>query len=123
MPTPDKKGARGEAIVQAEDREVRVLFTNRALAEAESAMGKSVIGVAQGFADGASGISELAHLLRAGMEAARRDGREGGRALTLNDAYAVLDEAGFAAVAEPVMLAIANVLAYDPRQEEPDPNA
>lgn len=105
-------GARGEVTLQAGGRQVRLLYTNRALAEAESAMGKSVIGVAQGFASGQSGITEVAHLLRAGMEASRRDAREGGRPITLNEAYDVLDEAGFAGAAGAVFTAISEVLSY-----------
>jgi len=105
-------GARGEATIIAGEREVRILFTNRALADAEAQIGKSIIAVAQGFADGSSGITETAHLLRAGMEAARRDAGEGGRTVALTDAYVVLDEAGFAAVATAVCEAIAAVLSY-----------
>lgn len=118
-------GARGETTIQVGEDEVRVLFTNRALAEAERRLGKSIIGVAQGFADGSSGVIETMHVLRAGMEAARRDAREGGRPVTLNAAYDVLDTAGFTAVAAAVMEAVAAVLGYDGAEEEPDddPNA
>lgn len=106
-------GARGEAELQANGRTLRVLFTNRALAEAEAAIGKGIIGVAQGFDAGTSGVLELAQLLRAGMEAARRDAREGGRPISMDEAYAVLDEVGFSGVAEAVFLAVAAVLSYD----------
>lgn len=109
-------GARGEGIIEANGREIRVLFTNRALAEAEAQMGKSVIGVAQGFVDGQSGITELAHLLRAGMLAARRDAGER-RATTMVEAYKVLDSAGFAAVAAVVMESVAAVLGYSAKGE------
>lgn len=115
-------GARGETILETDSRSVRLLFTNRALAEAEGTMGKSVIGVAQGFASGESGITELGHLLRAGMEAARRDAREGGRPITLREAYDVLDEAGFAGAAEAVFTAISAVLSYDGKEPE-NPNS
>lgn len=107
----------GEGIIRYGDTEVRVLFNNRALAEAEQQMGKSVIGVAQGFAQGHTGIVELAHLLRAGMEASRRASQNRGKAATLLKAYSVMDKAGFAAVAEVVMTAVADVLGYSP-----DPN-
>ena len=106
-------GARGDITLQAGNREVRLLYTNRALADAEGTMDKSVIGVARGFASGESGIIELAHLLRAGMEAARRDAREGGRPISLNEAYEVLEEAGFAGAAQAVFTAISEVLSYD----------
>lgn len=112
-------GARGEGIIEGTNgREFRVLYTNRALAEAEQQMGKSVISVAQGFTRGESGITELAHLLRVGIQAARRDAGERSRAVTLIEAYAVLDEVGFTAVATVVMEAVAAVLGYKPRDDE-----
>lgn len=108
-------GARGETVLQAGTREVRLLYTNRALADAEASIGRSIIAVAQGFASGESalGVGELANLLRAGMEAARRDARAGGRAITLNEAFDVLDEAGFTSVAQAVFGSISEVLSYD----------
>jgi len=111
--------ARGEGIIQLENGdEVVVLFTNKALAAAERQMGKGVIGVVNGFMSGTSGIGDLAHLLHAGMEAARRDGRAGGRTVTLNDAYEVLDEVGFTAVTTVVMDAVAAVIAYSNGSDE-----
>jgi hypothetical protein len=104
--------ARGEGILQLEDREVPILFTNKALAAAEKQMERSVLAVAQSFSTGESGISDLAALLHAGMEAARRDARIGGRPVSLNDAYEVLDEVGFADVATVVMEGVATVLSY-----------
>lgn len=116
-------GARGEQTIVTRDGEVRLLYTNRALAEGEQATGKSVIAVCQGFLDGESGVTEMAHLLKAGMEAARRDARTGGRPVQMGDAYDVLDQAGFQAVSAAVMGGIAEVLAYDPEEEgEDDPN-
>lgn len=117
-------GARGEATIHSGDREVQVLYTNRALAEAERVLGKSIIHVVQGFADGSSGVTDIVHVLHAGMKAARRDARERGPTITLDAAYQVLDEAGFAIVAAAVMEAVAAVLSYGPDEEgEPDPNA
>lgn len=103
---------RAEKTIQLPDREVRVLYTNRALAEAEKITGKSILFVAKGFADQTSGVEDLASLLRAGMEAARRDAKSGTTPITQNDAYAVLDEAGFSVVAESVITAIAEVLSF-----------
>lgn len=105
-------GARGEGIIQANGTSVSVLFTNRAVAEAEKELGKGIIAVASSFQDGTGGIGDVAVLLRAGMEAARRDERRGGRPVTILDAYGVLDEAGFSAVAQVVMAAVADVLGY-----------
>lgn len=104
--------ARSEQIIATDDREVKILFTNRALATAEKSLGKSVIGVAQGFANGGSGITEIAILLQVGMDEYRRDARLGGSAVTINDAYAVMDEVGFSETANVVMNAIAQVIGY-----------
>jgi hypothetical protein len=116
-------GARGEATIQLADREVTVLFTNRALAEVEQKLGRSILATAQGLAEGSTGIGELVILLRAGMEAARRDAREPGPAVALNTAYDVMDEAGFGPVAVAVMEAVSAVLAWGTSSEDTDPNA
>ena len=105
-------GARGESIIQVNGREVRILFTNRALANAERVLGKSIIAVAQGFARGDSGIGDVAQLLLYGMEAARQDAHSTGRATTLNDVYSLMDEIGFSQAANAVMEAVAAVLQY-----------
>jgi len=106
-------GARGEAVIQISDqREVHVLFTNRALANAEKMLHRGILAIAQGFMDGESGVSDIATLLLAGMQAARQEAHTGGRQMTLNDAFEILDEVGFAAVAGPVMEAISSVLSY-----------
>lgn len=104
--------ARSEKFISVGDRDVKVLFTNRALAEAEGRLGKTVIQLAAEFEKGAAGVSEIAILLRSGMEAARRDDRVGGQPITLNDAYDVLDEVGFVQVATIVMTALAEVLSF-----------
>jgi hypothetical protein len=118
-------GARGEGSIECPDgREVKLLYTNRALAEIEKALDRSIIEVLNRFGEGSSGIRETATILRSGMEAARRDGREGGRSITLNDAYAVLDEVGFAAAASEAFAAVGAVLSYNAEGEggDTDPN-
>jgi len=112
------RGARGEFVLQAGERKVQILFTNRALASAEKAMDKPILGVLQNFGQGS--VQDLALMLQAGMEAARRDARESGRVITLNEAYEVMDEAGFSATAAAVFSAIGEVLSYG--QEDQDPN-
>lgn len=104
--------ARSETVIQADEREVRLLFTNRALADAEAQAGKSVIAIANGFTTGESGVVEIATVLRAGMEAARREANIPGRVISLQDAYDVMDAVGFTAVATVVMSAVAEVLGY-----------
>jgi hypothetical protein len=108
-----RQGARGEGVIELPDgEEVSILYTNRALADVEKATGQSIILVADGFANGRTGIREMAQVLRAGMEAHRRDARAGGRAVTLNDAFDILDAVGFARVAEVAMTAVGEVLGY-----------
>lgn len=114
-------GARGEQTIVTPDREIRLLYTNRALAEAEQVLGKGIFEIFQSFMDQKAGITETAQLLRAGMEAARRDARTGGRPVQITDAYDILDEAGFPAVIQAVALAISDVLSYG-SEEEADPN-
>lgn len=117
--------AKGEGTIQAGEREVRVFFNNRALAQAEEATGKSIVALANGFSDGSVGIGDLAQLLRVGMDAARRELRLGGPAVRMTDAYEVLDWAGFAAVATAVMESVAAVLGYsagDDDDGDGDPN-
>jgi len=113
-------GARNEAIIEANGREHRLLFTNRALAEAERTTSKSIVALLQGFSDGACGINELGHVMRAGLEAARRDGREGGKIRTLNEAFEILDEAGFVPVLQAVIESVSAVLGYDADDEDGD---
>lgn len=105
-------GARGEGILQVDGTEHRILFTNRAVAEAESSTGKGIIGLLQGFQIGTTGIGDVAHLLAAGLEAARRDAHAGGRPVQLDDAYRIMDQVGFAETSRCVVEAISAVLSY-----------
>jgi len=105
-------GARSEHVIKTESGEVRVLFTNRALADVEALTGKSILALANGFTDSSCGVTEVAQILRAGMEAARRDANLGGKAIPIQDAYDVLDDAGFSEVATVVMTAVAEVIGY-----------
>lgn len=119
-------GARGESTLNVGKREIKLLYTNRALADAEKELGKGIVGILQGFRDGGAGINEIAVLLKTGMEAARRDGQWGGKRVQTTDAYDVLDQVGFAGVTAKVMEAVAAVISYDGEKEEQeeaeDPN-
>jgi hypothetical protein len=112
--------ARGEGVINVGDSEVQVLFTNRALAAAERAMGRSSLSVGRGFLEGTAGVTELACLLQAGMEAARRDGRTGGSPVSLDDAYDLLDQVGFSNASIVVMQAMAAVISYSNGRSEAD---
>lgn len=105
-------GARGETAFQANGREVRVLYTNRALADAEQRVGKSIMAIARGLQDESTTLGETVVLLRVGMEAARRDAGQPGPSISMNDAYAVMDAAGFGPTAVAVMEAVGAVLSH-----------
>jgi len=115
-------GARGEGIIRHGETEHRILFTNRALAEAESATGKSVLALAQGFGAGTTGVGDIAQMLAVGLEAARRDANAGGRTYTVADAYRIMDQVGFGETARSVMEAMSAVLRFGTDQDEsPNP--
>ena len=112
------KGARGEALLTVGEQEYPILFTNRALAEAEQRTGKSILLLAREAGNGILGVGETAMLLLTGMETGRKDAKLPGKRYEAKDAYDLLDQAGFAAVAAAVYEAIAAVLAYDPEEGE-----
>jgi hypothetical protein len=99
-----------ERIIESGGEEIRVLYTNRALAEAEEYLDKGIIEILQGYESGTSGLRDTAALLRAGMEAARRKARTGKRPISMNDAYDVLDNVGFGEVAAEILEAVTEVL-------------
>lgn len=104
--------ARGESIIQvSDDKEIAVLFTNRALAEAENKLGESVTTTAGKLASGDVSMSTLVELLRCGMQAARRDEGVSSR-VTISEAYEVVDEVGFTRVLEQVVSAMTGCLSY-----------
>jgi len=105
-------GARGEGVIELTDHQVPILFTNRALADAEAKLGRAILATLQGLVDGTTGITEMVVLLQVGMQAAKRDAGERPFAVTLNEAYDVMDEAGFTAVTAAVAEASAAVLTY-----------
>ena len=104
-------GARGERVIETENGEVRILFTNRALANAEAQLNRGVFEVLTDLQSGGR-IGDVAVLLQASMEAARRDAREGGKPVSLARAYEVLDDVGYAAAAIAVVEAVAEVVSY-----------
>lgn len=106
-------GARGGATLEVEGKSYTLLFTNRALADAERATGKAITALLQEAMQGALGIGDLASLLHVGMEASRRDERRGGRSHTMSDAWEIMDALGMTKVAAAVYEAVAEVIGYD----------
>lgn len=115
-------GARGEGYLTVEGEQIPILFTNRALAEAEQMTGKGVLQLVREAKDGDMSIGDTANLLRVGLEHARRESGSGHKAYTMLDAWRFLDVLGFGAVAAAVLEAVAAVLAYGPTiaQEDAD---
>ena len=120
-------GARGEgAIVLPSGDEQVVLYTNRALVEAEQATGKSILALSREFEGGTFSVGDIAQLTLVGLRAARRDARAGGPIPNIHDVYDLLDQAGFTEVARVVVGAVADVLSYSPDDDsdhDADPNA
>ena len=106
-------GARGEGYIDAENQEHPVLFTNRALAEAEQVLGLPMAGYLARARSGDIGVQQIAQLLRIGLEHARRDRKEQRASYTQNDAFDLLDEFGFVAVSTVVVQALTAVLTYN----------
>lgn len=110
---------RGEQFLETEDGEIRILFTNQALAEAEQRMGKAVLAVAHDLMNSQSGVFEVAHLLRAGMQSANNNGRRK-NTVSLHQTYKIMDEIGFTVVVKAVLEAVTEVLMYDRTAQEED---
>jgi hypothetical protein len=114
-------GRRGEVFL-GEDGP-RLFYSNYALAQAEAQMGRSVLGVMRSLSDGDASIQELATLLFAGLEGARRQDGGRNRPHTMRDAFRLMDNYGFAPVVEAVALGITAVIApTEPAEEDADPN-
>lgn len=110
-------GARGDVHLQVGDEDVAILFTNRALAEAERVTGKTIVQLMRGAQGDSLGIGDVAALLWIGMEHARRENHVGGRSYTLNDAWRIMDGAGFGTVAGPVFEAVVAVVSWTGEKE------
>jgi len=109
-------GARGEGLIQVGDQEYRILFTNRALAEAEQRLGKPVLQLLQDAKT--LGMREAGILLLTGLEAARRDGHLGGKPWDYNGAMQVMDQCGFMRALGVIVEACMAVIGYDPDEAE-----
>lgn len=114
-------GARGEGFLDLDGEQYPVLFTLRALADAERLTGKTVMQLMAEAQRSTMGVGDLAQLLAVGLEHARRDGRTRDRGYTLNDAWHLLESLGFAAVAVVVFEALAAVMAYSRPKGDADP--
>lgn len=90
-------------LVLPDGKEIPLLFDMRALAAAEQGMGKSTIALMK---SGDIGISEMAQLIAAGASSARPTKR-----MSVNKAYAVLDQVTYVKAVAVVATAVADVFA------------
>ena len=102
-------GARGEGHVEYQGETLPVLLTNRAIAEAEKATGKTMVQLAR---TSDIGIGDVVHLLRAGLEYGRRDANLRRKVYSVDETYDIMDELGFTTCAKVVVSAMADVIAY-----------
>ena len=116
-------GARGEGVLVLEGEQHRVLFTLRALADAERATGKTALQLMAASTSGGLGVGDVAALLAVGLAAARREHLGGAGGHNLNDAWRLLDNLGFSAVAAVVVEAMTVVMTFQPAGESADPPA
>jgi hypothetical protein len=101
-------------LTDADGNETRILYTMRALGDAEKMTGKPVMGMLDDLVQNKGSIEDIAGLLRAGMEAARRDAKQTGRVISMADAYDVMESCGFSQTVSMVGEAIAGVISYSP---------
>ena len=117
-------GARGEAVIQTEAGEVRILYTARAIVDIEKTIGKAVPQIMQAFEVGEWYTSEIAHMLRAGMENHRRDSGMRGQIVSFNNALDMIDEIGFSSIAVFVFEAIQQFYTFGTEDSDTDdPNS
>ena len=111
------KGARGEAFLEANGESYRILFTNRAIAEAEQRTGKAFLHLLRLASIEDLGVNDVANLLVTGLEAARRE-TGGGRPYQITQAFDLMDAVGFVQAAQAVVLALTAVLTFGSKAEE-----
>ncbi len=104
--------ARGEEILVHRGEELPMLLTNRALADIEQATGKTIVQLAQAAKTGDLGVSDVAEMLRAGLEYGRRDAKTRSKAYTMADVWDIMDEQGFVTCLKCAINAVASVLSF-----------
>lgn len=111
------KGARGEGYLEVDGERLAVLFTNRALAEAEQSTGKPVL---QFVSPTTCGMADLVQLLAIGLEHARRETKSRKAPYTVREAYEIMDQLGFTDVATAIIGSVGAVLNYSSKKSTDD---
>lgn len=114
-------GARGEAFIEFEGEQLPILFTNRALGDVEKATSKTMLQIVNEAQNMMLGLTDTAHLLRAGLEYGRRDARVTRKPYTLLGAWDVMDEVGWIPTLELLVVPLAEVLGYKRQEDADDP--
>lgn len=112
-------GARGETWIDDDNQQHSLLFTNRALVEAEAALKRGILDILAAASGGNLSLTDVARLAQIGLEHSRRDRRDSRKPYTLDDALNLLDEYGFAAVAAAVFGGLAAVVSYNKADGDP----
>ncbi|HUW13078.1 MAG TPA: GTA-gp10 family protein [Anaerolineae bacterium] len=105
-------GARGEIHLTVAGQERALLYTLRALAEAEARLAKPMLTLLEDVSRRSVTLSEVAQLLLVGMEGARRDAQAGGRACTINDAWELMEGLGFGPALDAVTDGVLAAISY-----------
>jgi hypothetical protein len=111
------KGARGEAVLEMDGQSYSILFTNRAIAEAEQRTGKAFLHMLRCATTGDLGVNDVANLLVTGLEAARRE-TGGGKPYQITKAFELMDAVGFTQAAAAVVSALSDVLTFSSQKDE-----
>lgn len=102
------------------DREYPVLFNNRALAEGERLLGKSILQFAKEAQNGSLGVSDTAYLLLVGLEAGRREAKTSAKPFTVQSVFPLMDRVGFPEAMKLVVEGIAEVLGSEGTEADRD---
>jgi len=107
-------GARGEGSITVDGEQLPILLTNRALAEVEKATDFRAFTLAIRGVEGIDlSINVLEHLMRAGLEYARRDAKDWGHSpYTIKDAQRIIDEVGIVPASMVILNAYRAVMTY-----------
>lgn len=105
----------------------RLLFSNRALADAEKMLGKSIPSIFKTIEN--VGFNDIAVMFFVGMDAAKRYYRLPGKRYSMNDTFQLMDEIGFIAITPIIAKAVGDVIQYksellsgDSEDEDESPN-
>lgn len=103
-------------MLEVDGESYAILFTNRAIAEAEQRTGKAFLHLLRCATTGDLGVNDVANLLVTGLEAARRESG-GGKPYQITKAFELMDAVGFTQAAAAVVSALSDVLTFNAQKE------